>query len=372
MAPRTARRRWPADPRRHDASPPRRRRRRPASATETTSTSTISPRRFSAVSARALRARGPAQHLLVTPWSARAPAAIGRSPTPPRDRRAHASIRCGASNATTVSRRSRQRPSQRRRAPRLGRQESHEGECVGGKAAHLERRDHRARPGHALDRHARVDGRAHQTDSPGSAIPGEIRRRSPAPAIRHAAAARPDPGSRARSLCSNRLTTGVESPEMVEQPARAASVLGRDHLHLAQDAQRAADDDVLEVADRRGHQIEVPPLAGPGRGATRSSSALDVAETAHGSRGKLSRAWDRRPPILPDVRSESRRRSRRSALRPRSGSRPPLRDPGVVDVEVSDGAESPRTERQHAARRGASSAGRSPITLEAQVLEVRA
>ena len=60
-----------------------------------------------------------------------------------------------------------------------------------------------------------------------------------------------------RSLCSKYDVVGVEIPCARQQARGAARVLAGDERDLAQDAHRAQGD-VLEVAERRGDDVERP------------------------------------------------------------------------------------------------------------------
>ena len=168
-------------------------------------------------------------------------------------------MRCGDSNATMVSRRSAHSSSARRRAPGLtGRNPTNVNASVGSPLT-CSAAITALGPG-MLSMRTPSATAARTSGKPGSAMPGEPasvttamdsppRNRSTSPEIC------------ARSLCSNRLTSARANPEVIEQPAGVARVLGGDQAHLAQHAQRALGD-VLEVADGRRHQVQRASVAG--------------------------------------------------------------------------------------------------------------
>ena len=212
----------------------------------------VAARRVSA--ARTSRARA-AQHLLVQ--LGQLARQRDRPLAPHRLEIVEAARRCDAATRTPRSSRG-ARCSSSSRAParrRLDRQEPHEREGVGRQPAHLQRRDHRARPRHALDPQPRRRPPPAPADSPDRRCPASPRRSRPR---RDSPALEPpqQPGDAARARCARTGSrAGREIPKCSSSRRvwRVSSAATRSTSR--EDAQRAVRD-VLEVADRRRHQVQ--------------------------------------------------------------------------------------------------------------------
>ena len=119
-------------------------------------------------------------------------------------------MRCGDSNATTVSRRSCSSSSRRRRAPAFGGRKPTKVKASVGSPLTCSAAMAALGPGMLSTRRPAATA-ARTSGKPGSATPGEpasVTRATERPSW----SLRTSPGTRVRSLCSNRLVTGTETP----------------------------------------------------------------------------------------------------------------------------------------------------------------
>ena len=228
-----------------------------------------------------------------------------------------AATRFGASKSTVV-RGSAATSASRSARSRPARQEALHHEPGRRQPRHHQRREHRARPRHHLDREARPP----RTPAP-AARPGRRSRACPRrsrtrpgrpPRIRSTSSA-----ARVRSLCSctRDEPRPAGHPRVGQQAPGAPGVLGRDHVGRPQRLDRAGRQ-VAEVADRRGDQHE--------RALTTSWAACSRTSTPH-------------PGSTPQ-----RRERRRPRPRARTGPATPPATPGPAASSPPAAPRPPRSQ----------------------------